>query len=46
LKRANAVGRFDFTTDGQMFRRNQVLDNIEGQIAILRRKLAQSVGTR
>lgn len=29
LKRGKAVGRFDFTTDGQMFRRSQVRDQID-----------------
>jgi hypothetical protein len=28
-KRGKAVGRFDFTTDGQMFRRSQVRDQID-----------------
>jgi hypothetical protein len=30
-KRGKIVGRFDFTTDGQTFRRSQVLDHVDGQ---------------
>lgn len=29
IKRGKTVGRFDFTTDGQMFRRSQVRDHID-----------------
>jgi len=45
MKRANASNRFEFSTDGQMFRPQQVLDNIDGQISDLRRQLARSVPT-
>lgn len=31
LKGGRAVGRFDFQTDGQMFRRSQVRDQIEAE---------------
>lgn len=30
-KRGKSVGRFDFTTDGQMFRRSQVRDQIDAE---------------
>jgi hypothetical protein len=33
-----AAGRFDFTTDGQTFRRSQIVDHCEGMAAHYRRK--------
>lgn len=41
-KAAKAAGRFDFTTDGQTFRRAQVLANCERMAARFRRKRAGS----
>jgi hypothetical protein len=42
-KRGKIVGRFDFTTDGQTFRRSQVLDHVDGQIDRLNRKINHAV---
>lgn len=38
IKAGAAAGRFDFTTDGQTFRRSQVVDHCEGMAALYRRK--------
>lgn len=38
VKAGKAAGRFDFTTDGQQFRRSQIVDHCEGQAAKYRRK--------
>lgn len=45
IKRGKAVGRFDFTTDGQMFRRSQTLDQIDHQRKFYARKVQQSPST-
>ncbi len=45
MKAANVADRFDFTTDGQTFRRSQVIDHCEAMAGRYRRKLAQSVPT-
>lgn len=42
LKRGKAVGRFDFTTDGQMFRRSQVRDQIDAEERKWRAKVQSS----
>ena len=44
-KRAKAIGRFDFTTDGQMFRRSQTLDQIEAQRRLWARRVPVSPST-
>lgn len=31
IKRSKVPGRYDFTTDGQMFRRSQMVDHIENE---------------
>lgn len=38
LKAAKATSRFDFTTDGQQFRRSQVVDHCHRQADMYRRK--------
>lgn len=43
MKASNAVGRFDFTTDGQQFRRSQIVAHCHAKAAEARRKLATSV---
>ena len=43
-KASAAADRFDFTTDGQSFRRSQVIDHCEARAATYRRRLSQSVG--
>lgn len=45
MKRGKATGRFDFTTDGQMFRRSQTLDQIEYQRKLYARKVQCSPST-
>lgn len=40
LKKARAAGRFDFTTDGQTFRRSQVADHCDEMIRRMNAKLA------
>lgn len=45
IKHGKAVGRFDFTTDGQTFRRAQTLDNLEHQRRLYARKVQQSPST-
>lgn len=40
MKAANAGGRFDFTTDGQTFRRSQTVAHCRAQAEIHRRKLS------
>lgn len=45
IKRGMAVGRFDFTTDGQTFRRSQQLDHIEHQRRLYARKVQVSPST-
>lgn len=42
LKAGKAAGRFDFTTDGQTFRRSQIVDHCEAMAARYRRKTNQS----
>lgn len=42
-KKGKVVGRFDFTTDDQQFRRSQIADHIDEQIRLLTAKLPQSV---
>jgi hypothetical protein len=46
MKAANAAGRFDVTTDGQMFRRSQVVDHCEAMASQMRRRLAGSLGVQ
>lgn len=43
MKLANAVDRFDFTTDGQTFRRSQVVAHCRQQVEMHRRKIVASV---
>lgn len=43
MKAGNAAGRFDFTTDGQQFRRSQVADHCDAMATKYRNKLGQSV---
>jgi len=43
MKAAEASMRFDFTTDGQQFRRSQVADACERQADMWRRRIAGSV---
>jgi hypothetical protein len=45
MKYGRAIGRFDFTTDGQMFRRAQTLDHIEHQRKLYARKVQCSPST-
>ena len=45
MKHGRATARFDFTTDGQTFRRSQVLDHIEDQRQLWVRKLQASPST-
>lgn len=45
IKRGKAVGRFDFQTDGQLFRRSQTLDQIEHQRRYYARKVQASPST-
>jgi len=45
IKHGRATGRFDFTTDGQMFRRSQTLDQIEHQRKLYARKAQCSPST-
>ena len=40
LKKARAASRFDFTTDGQSFRRSQVADHCDEMIRRMNAKLA------
>jgi hypothetical protein len=44
-KRGKAVGRFEFTTDGQTFRRQQILDQIEHQRRLWARRVPVSPST-
>jgi hypothetical protein len=43
MKIGAAAGRFDFTTDGQSFRRSQIIDHLESIAAMAKRKLGTSV---
>lgn len=45
LKHGAAVGRFRFTTDGQTFDRNQLLDHLEHQRKLYARKVQTSSPT-
>lgn len=45
IKAGKCAGKFDFTTDGQTFRRSQMVDHCEAQAAMWRRKLGRSVRT-
>ena len=45
LKKARAASRFDFTTDGQSFRRSQLADHCDEMIRRMNAKLAQSATT-
>lgn len=45
MKETEAVGRFDFTTDGQMFRRSQQVDQIRAMRSLWARKVQQSPST-
>jgi|SRR5690606_5691652 len=45
IKHAKAANRFDFTTDGQTFRRSQILDHLEFQRSLYARKVQQSPST-
>lgn len=45
IKHAAAAGRFEFTTDGQTFRRNQVLDHLEHQRKLYARKVQTASAT-
>lgn len=45
IKTGKAVGRFDFTTDGQMFRRSQIIDQLEHQRRFYARKVQASPPT-
>lgn len=45
IKAGKAVGRFDFTTDGQQFRRSQTLDHCEYQRRMWARKVQHSSST-
>lgn len=45
IKHGKVVGRFDFTTDGQTFRRSQQLDHIEAQRQRWVRKLQYTTST-
>jgi hypothetical protein len=45
MKYGRAVGRFPFTTDGQNFQRNKVLDHIEHQRKLYARKVQSSPST-
>lgn len=42
IKAAKASGNYDFTADGQTFRRSQVIDHCRAQAAIWRRKTNRS----
>lgn len=42
IKKARAANRFDFATDGQMFRRSQVADHCDEMIRRMNSKLAAS----
>ena len=43
MKLSNAAGRFDFTTDGQTFRRSQTVAHCREQADMHRRKLSASI---
>lgn len=45
IKHGKASNRFDFTTDGQTFRRSQMLDHLEHQRRLWARKIQQSPST-
>jgi hypothetical protein len=45
LKLAKSLGRYDFSTDGQSFRRSQLLDHLEAQRVRHARRLNVSVST-
>ena len=45
VRHGRAVSRFDFTTDGQTFRRSQMLDHIEDQRRFWARKVQSSPST-
>jgi hypothetical protein len=45
IKAGLAAPRFDFTTDGQSFRRSQIMDHCEAMAVKYRRKLAKSTGS-
>ena len=45
IKRGKAVGRYDFTTDGQTFNRSQLLDHIEHQRKLYARLVQTSPST-
>lgn len=45
LKASKAAGRFDFTTDGQQFRRSQVVDHCQAMADRYRRKAAMTTRT-
>lgn len=42
LKAGKAAGRFDFTTDGQTFRRGQIIDHCQKMAATYRRRVSGS----
>jgi hypothetical protein len=44
-KRGKAVGRFEFITDGQTFRRQQILDQIDQQRRLWARRVPVSPST-
>lgn len=44
IKHAKAVGRYSFTTDGQTFQRNQLLDHLEHQRNVYARKVQATTG--